>query len=274
MNLFLRVAKGKQAGKLIPIKEMLFMIGSDSSCQLRSRLDGILPQHCAIRSDDRKVFILNLGDGQVTVNDEPLSSGEEWRLHRQDRLAVGPLEFVVQFNEAEVPRRDTEDWALKALDIDADKEDQEYVNIFGEVREVEPDTAAATAEAILAKLKEERGIVKGRLRVSGESGTLVIRFNDPHLVEPGEIALIKKELLDNVSGEALRVLLDFKSVRRISAVATKELIYDLRGRVRRQGGALAVCRLHPDLLPILTALQTKKPIPYFNDKRQAISASW
>ena len=274
MKLFLRVANGKQAGRLIEIRGQLFMIGSHSSCQLRSRLAGILPQHCAIRHDDRKVFVLNLGDGQVSVNDEPLSPGQEWPLHRQDRLAVGPLEFLVQFNETEVPRRDTEDWALKALDIDANKEEEESLDAFGEVREVEPGTPAATAEAILAKLKAERGLVKGRLRVSGESGTLVIRFNDPHLVEEGEIALLKKELLANVTGEGLRVLLDFKSVRRISSAATKELIYDLGRWVRGRGGSLAVCRLHPDLLPILKALEAKSSIPYFKEKRPAISAPW
>ena len=83
----------------------MFLIGSKDVCQLRSKLPGIAEEHCALVTRDRKVFIRDLDSGQPTrLNGAIIPPGQEWPLHAGDRLAVGPMEFVVQFHEKELSK--------------------------------------------------------------------------------------------------------------------------------------------------------------------------
>src|SRR5437868_6108340 len=122
MKFYLIVAKGKKQGLPIPIDVDLFTIGSGKMCQLRTKVDGIAEQQCALMVRERKIFIRDLGsDHSTLVNGNVMPPSEEWPLHAGDRLEVGPLEFLVQFNEMTLNKRDMEEWALKCLDVDSDK---------------------------------------------------------------------------------------------------------------------------------------------------------
>ena len=99
----------------------------------------------------------------------------------------------------------------------------------------------------------------------------MVRLNDAYLVEEAEVALIKKELLAALLHPNLRVLLDFKKVRRMSSVAA-EMIHDLHRHLESKGRKLALCRLHPELQSILKTLHI--PLPQFRDKTSALAANW
>src|SRR5262249_41637360 len=117
VKFYLIVAKGRHQGMPIPIEIDLFLLGSDGVCQLRSALAGIGPQHCALVNRGRKVFVRDLGSGEPTCgNFEEMPQNAEWPLHAGDRLAVGPLEFMIQFREKPLSQCDLEEWALKCLD--------------------------------------------------------------------------------------------------------------------------------------------------------------
>ncbi len=284
-KLYLIVAKGKQKGLPIPIKVDLFLVGSDTSCQLRSKLPGIGTQHCALVMRDKKVFVRDLDNGKTLVNDELIPPGEEWPVHAGDRLEVGPLEFMVQFNEKMLSRKDAEEWALKSLDreaarSDAAKEGEEHIeDESGEVRAAPPppppDTAAAAAAEILDKLSAQRGVIKGRLRVNDHEDIRILRFNDSQLVEVSEIVFIRKELLSHLEGRnaTRRVLIDFKNVIRMSSAAG-EMLTEVRRRIQGSGGALALCRVRPDLQLILEALGFMAAIPHFPKKEVALTERW
>lgn len=271
-KLFLIVASGKHQGMPIPIKIDLFLIGSEPMCQLRSRLAGIGGQHCAVVARDRKVFVRDLDSGQPTlVNGELVPPGDEWPLHAKDRLVIGPLEFLIQFREKALSQRDLEEWALNCLDSADSNKPLETLNEEIEQRSLKAVNAAEAAEAILDRLMVKRGVVKGRLRIALDSGVTVCRFNDVYLVDESEIALVKKELTDNLGRPNLRVLLDFKNVRRMSSAGV-DMIRELFGWLRPWGSTLALCRMRADIQRVLHTLGI--PIPHFGDKKVALLERW
>ena len=118
-----------------------------------------------------------------------------------------------------------------------------------------------------------RGLVCGRLRIGRENGVMMVKFNDVSLVEEAEIALVRKELHENLSRPNLRVLLDCKNVKRMSTTAV-QMVDELYGWLRPWGSSLALCRVRPELQDILHVLRLKHSIPHFPDKQSALAARW
>jgi anti-anti-sigma regulatory factor len=276
LKLYLIVVKGKQQGLPIQIKHDLFLMGSEPVCQLRSQLPGIGGQHCALVNREGKVFVRDLGSGQdTTINGDLLPAGEEWAVHAGDRLQFGPLEFMIQFSEKQLSQRDTEEWALKCLDVveEEDEEDEKEAGDEVEALKRRPTTASAAAASIFDKLNAKKGVLKGRLRIAVEGGITIMRFNDVYLVEEAEIAMIKKELFTNFKKITKRVLLDFKNVQRMSSAAAL-MLADAYSALYKQGSRLGICNLRPELEPMLETLDILKPIKKFTSKPVAIEASW
>jgi hypothetical protein len=276
MKVFLIVAKGKHQGMPIPITVDLFLIGSAKECQLRSNLPGIGAQHCALIRREKKIFVRDLHSGEPTmVNGKLLGPGEEWPLHKGDHLEAGPFEFVLQFNEKALSQRDLEEWALRSLDqsSERDKEremlDDEALGVAARKKQ-DPSKAAA---AILETLQARRGLVKGRLRIGREGRTTTVRINDIYLVDEGEIALIKRELYENLNQANLRVLLDFKNVKRMSTVAVL-MIDEIFTWLGPWGSTMALCRVRPEVQEIMKDLTLRNRIPVFPDKASAMAARW
>lgn len=273
MKLFLIVAKGKQQGQPIRIDSELFMMGSSKMCQLRSKLPGMGAEHCVITNRDRKVFVRDLGSGETTVvNGEVLPPDTEWPLHAGDRIEVGPLEFMVQFSEAALSQKDLEEWALKCLD-ENDRERDVVEDLELMARHEKALNAAKAAESILDRLSAQRGLVKGRLRISLEKGVTVVRINDAFLVDEAELALIEKEIRENLTKPNLRVLLDFKNVRRCSTKAV-QMIGELGPWLASWGSTYAVCRIRPELKDTLLALPQLQGVRVFSDKPVALDSKW
>lgn len=267
MKFYLIVAKGSKKGMPVPITVDLFLIGSDPICQLRARNLG--PKHCALVTRDGKVFVRDMGSGEPTlVNGEALTPGVEWPLHKGDRLAFGNLEFMIQFREKELSQKDLEEWAAKCLDVNSDR------SLFEEGADEfhKATTASAAAANIIDALTVQRGLVMGRLRIGRESGITNVRFNDTMLVEEGEIALIRKELGDQLNRPNLRVLLDFKNVKRMSTAGVA-MIRDFCRWLRPFGSTVAFCRIRSEMREIMDVFQMDA-IPYFHDKKSAFAADW
>ncbi|HEV3255856.1 MAG TPA: FHA domain-containing protein [Gemmataceae bacterium] len=273
MKLYLIVARGQRHGLPIQVKASLFLIGSERICQLQSNRAGVAPLHCAIVNRERKVFAQDLDSGEPTlVNGDRITPGAEWPLHKRDMLAVGPLEFMIQFSERELSQRDLEEWALKCLDVVSEEErEPEEDEVW--VRTQRLRNASEVAATILDKLQVRRGLIKGRLRVSLEGDLMTIRFNDRSLVEEAELALVKKDVYSNLTQPNLRVLLDFKMVRRMSSSAV-QMFNELSTWLLPWGSKLAMCRLRPELQSILRTFNLTSKVPLFSDKRTAAATRW
>jgi anti-anti-sigma regulatory factor len=269
MKFFLIVAKGKHKGMPIEIKVDLFMIGSAKMCQLRSQLDGIGREHCALVMRDRKVFIRDMNSGHVTVvNGSAMPPSQEWPIHAGDRLEVGPLEFVVQMREKALSQRDMEEWALKCLDVTT------IASPFEALEEEEvsrTSNAAQAAAAIIDRLQVQRGLVLGRLRIGIEQGVTHVRLTDTQMIDDAEIALVKKELCDNLGRNNLRILIDFKNVKRMSSAAAN-MFAEFYTWARNYGSTLAFCRLRPDMKAMLATMGLS--VPVFDNKSLALRERW
>jgi hypothetical protein len=273
MKFYLIVSRGKHQGMPIPITVDLFLVGTAKECQLRTRLQGVGAQHCAFVTREKKVFVRDLDSGESTVvNGSAMSPGEEWPLHKGDRIEVGPFEFIIQFREKPLSQRDLEEWALRCLDRSAEGKVTEEDDDEGEPA-FAPRTPAQAAASILDRLQARRGIVKGRLRIGREGLVTTVRFNDRYLVEEAEIGLVKKELYDNLNRPNLRVLLDFKNVTRMSTVAVM-MIDELCSRLRDYGSKVALCRIRPEIRDITRSLALSNKVPVFPDKPSALAGSW
>lgn len=275
MKFYLIVAKGKKQGLPVPIEVDLFVIGSAKSCQLRAVHDDIGEQHCALVMRDRKVFVRDLNSGHSTiVNGDSIPDSAEWPLHAGDLIQIGPLSFMIQFREKELSKKDLEEWALKCLDLDSSRKITAMDRLEAATSEAKKmDDASSAASAILDRLSAQRGIVKGRLRISRESGVTIVRVNDAFLVQEAELSLIKKELHDNLNRPNLKILLDMKNVRRMSSAAA-HMFGEMLTWLRPFGSKLAMARLRPDIEEMLRTFPATQRIPFFPDKAVALTGQW
>jgi anti-anti-sigma regulatory factor len=274
MKFYLIVAKGKKQGMPIPVEIDLFLIGSGPMCQLRAVHDDIGEQHCAIVTRGRKVFVSDLDSGHPTfVNGEVLAPGLEWPLHSRNILEVGPLKFMVQYREKSLSQRDLEEWALHCLDQHVERGKDFDRSESDEFHSEQYEAAASAAAAILDGLNAQRGVIKGRLRISREGGITVVRVNDVYLVEDAELALINHELHEHLDTPNQRVLVDMKNVKRMSSQAA-EMFANLRGWLRPKGTRMAICRLRPEFEGMLRAYPVTNDIQLFAEKPKALAAKW
>jgi len=267
MKFYLIVAKGPKQGMPIPINVDLFLLGSDPVCQLRSA--HLAPKHCAFVTREHKVFFHDFACGQATlINSDLVPPGEELPLHAGDLIDVGNLQFMIQWREPPLSRRDLEEWAAKCLDeINALELFDEDADEFRQ-----PTNASEVAHDIIEKLTAQKGMVMGRLRIGKESGVTTVRFNDTMLVEESEIALIHKELSHHLGRPNLRVLLDCKNIRRMSTSAVT-MLRDFHKWLKNFGSRMALCRMRSDVQSILPVFHADN-IPYFPDKRTAFLEQW
>lgn len=267
MKFYLIVARGAKQGLPIPIEVDLFLLGSDQVCQLRAK--HLAPKHCAIVTREKKVFIRDFNSGQPTlVNADLVPPDTEHPLHAGDRIEVGSLEFMIQYREAPLSRRDLEEWAAKCLD------EVNAIDLFDEEADEyhKATNASEAAQEIIDKLTAQKGFVMGRLRIGKENGITTVRFNDTMLVEQSEIALIHKELTHYLAKPNLRVLLDCKNVRRMSTSAVA-MLRDFCKWLGNFGSRTALCRIRPDVEDILVLFHADK-IPHFPDKKTALMEQW
>src|SRR5205085_1826990 len=124
----------------------------------------------------------------------------------------------------------------------------------------------------LDKLNAQRGIVRGRLRISREGNVTIVRINDTYLVDEAELALVSKELYDNLGLPNLTVLLDFKNVRRMSSTAAV-MFAELARTLRSRGSKIAVCRLRNEFRDMVASL-LGTTIPIYHDKNAALVGEW
>src|SRR5204862_4767516 len=108
--------------------------------------------------------------------------------------------------------------------------------------------------------------------VSIDNDVTIVRSNDAMMIDESEIALIKKELCDNLNKPNLRVLLDLKNTRRLSSAAVM-MLADFYRWLRPWGSTLAFCRIRPELESAMTMLHVEN-VPTFKDRKAAIAADW
>jgi anti-anti-sigma regulatory factor len=180
---------------------------------------------------------------------------------------------MVQYREKALSQRDLEEWALSCLDQNSERKREFERGEKDDFHSEQFEAAASAAAAILEGLNAQRGVVKGRLRISREGTITIVRVNDVYLVEDAELALIKHELHEHLDQPNLRVLIDMKNVKRMSSQAA-EMFSHLRTWLRPKGSRLAFCRLRPEFEQMLRAYPVSQDMPMFGEKPKALAAKW
>jgi anti-anti-sigma factor len=267
VSLYLIVSRGKLRGRVIPVEDNLFLIGADRVCQLRVKHRHVAGQHCALEQRSGKAFVRDLNSGRPTkVNGREVPPGGEWPVQPGDVLGVGPLQAVVQGRDAPLTGPEAEEWAAWILGkIEQGK---------GGKKPSKERGAAAAAAAMLRGLEEPSEEVRGRLQLTTEKGVTVAQLMAAELLEQGEIDLLRQEILEyHAVHRPARVLLDLGNVQRMSSLALSMLVI-LHRRLRAEGARLALCRIHPELQPIMNVMGVAKMVPCFPDRDAALAATW
>jgi len=101
MKISLVVAQGVHSGKVIPITTAQFLIGRDAHCNLRPASPAVSKQHCGIFLREDKVVVQDYGSTNGTLINGAQVVGE-CEINNDDKLKIGPLEFVIRI-EAGAP---------------------------------------------------------------------------------------------------------------------------------------------------------------------------
>ena len=104
---YLIVENGKHKGTKVPLPERDALVGRDEGSYLRLNSADVSRQHCVLKATGQGVFVRDLGSQNGTfVNDGRI--GAVTKLQHGDLLQIGPIRFVVQFEEAvqETPQDD------------------------------------------------------------------------------------------------------------------------------------------------------------------------
>lgn len=103
MKFSLVVNQGSQQGKVLPIARAEFSIGRDAKCNLRPASQHVSKKHCVFHIRGEQVYLEDCGSTNGTfVNEQPLKG--ECELHDGDRLKVGPLDFIIKLEPAQVEK--------------------------------------------------------------------------------------------------------------------------------------------------------------------------
>ena len=96
MKYVLVSARGRKQGLQIPIQGKVLVIGSSRKSQIRSVQEGVGHKHCALLLHKHKLYIQDMQSGHPTfVNGTTMAPGTKLALRAGDRVALGPMEFVI-----------------------------------------------------------------------------------------------------------------------------------------------------------------------------------
>jgi pSer/pThr/pTyr-binding forkhead associated (FHA) protein len=92
MHVRLKVLRGSNAGKEIPVPSPKCLIGRGDDCHLRPQVDAISRHHCEIITTENEVIVRDLKSRNGTFVNGDQVNGEAVLL-AGDTLRVGPIEF-------------------------------------------------------------------------------------------------------------------------------------------------------------------------------------
>jgi pSer/pThr/pTyr-binding forkhead associated (FHA) protein len=99
MHVRLKVLRGSNTGKEIPVTTPKCLIGRGDDCNLRPQVDAISRHHCVILTTENEVIVRDLKSRNGTfVNGEQVNG--EAVLLAGDTLRVGPIEFEVLLEQS------------------------------------------------------------------------------------------------------------------------------------------------------------------------------
>lgn len=106
MRLRIQVVHGKPYGHTISFDNGQFIFGRGPECDVRPNSDLVSRQHCLLSVGDGGATIRDLGSRNGTLVNGQLVT-EEQALADGDKLHLGPLVLLINFDDPERPFRDT-----------------------------------------------------------------------------------------------------------------------------------------------------------------------
>lgn len=88
----------------LKVKPGVSVIGRDSECVLRPKIDSVGGRHCAITCTETQAWVEDLGSSTGTrLNRELLQPGRKYLLNNKDRIRIGDFKFGIVIKEVDAP---------------------------------------------------------------------------------------------------------------------------------------------------------------------------
>jgi anti-anti-sigma factor len=258
---------GKWQGKTIPIIRFPFHIGRDPDCHLRPASPLVSKHHCTLLVRQGRAWVKDLGSTNGTfVNDQPVTA--EQPLQTGDWLRVGPLDFEVTVEAAAPVKR-------PAAQGTGQPSDEEAAALLLSLHDERP-LAAAEPEADLEEipLGQTATAIPALQPIAWEDldGVIAIHFTDRKILDEKKIQLIGDQLSSLLEQSGRRkFLLNLGTVRALSSALVDQLLLFDR-EVRRAGGRLVICQVHPLVAPVFRHTQSAKVLTLKRNTEEGIEA--
>lgn len=258
MSVRLKVVSGKPQGASISLHGKTFVIGRDSTCQLRPKHDSVGTRHCTLKLDGDAVAVEDLGsEGGTLLNGAKLRPSVPTPVYHGDRIQVGPLIFEFAIH--------TETPPFSAADLlDEEEEDQASVaaKIANRIIQRElgqgPDPMKAVGTHLHAVLVEGVPCVTIEISRIGEE----------------MLPILKRELSNLAERPSLtRLILDLRKVQRICPTSA-EVLLAFEKKLRTRGARLKLCEIGPEVMEVLGDRGVIDQIPVFLDCHDAVWSAW
>ena len=276
----LTVLAGFDKGKKLVIgSHGEFVIGRDSTCQVRLPAPSVSPRHCAMRSTGEGLFVRDLGSQAGTlVNDSPIQ--EETPLRPGDTLSIGPFRFELASPGTSVstgPSMPAESAAATAVEPAASSAAQRP----------EPPRAAAkprttvkpAASSVAQRAEPSRATAKRSGTEPARSlvkvyrrfwDVAVVRLNTPR-VETHNMQKVINDLMALVDEGDKKIVLNLADVEYMNVHILAQLL-KLKNKLSGAGGGLWLCSMPAALETIVVSAGLTKVLDISDSEQTAVDA--
>ncbi len=216
--------QGASKGKSVSIEGPRFVIGRDSTCNLRPGSPAVSRFHAAIERRGSRLFLRDLGSTNGTLFNGRILRDAEAEIRDKDKIQVGSLAFTVEVGGAPAPRAKVDDMVVSWL-----WNQDQGATLDGEEQETEDFSILDDFDGVLIPKHE---VIEGVVVVTPRSPELDLDRS----IDPLRAKL--QTLFEQ--GMPRRVVLNLAYVGHVSGRAIGVLVAH-HLKLDRAGGCLRIC---------------------------------
>jgi anti-anti-sigma factor len=173
----------------------------------------------------------------------------------------------------EVDRR-MEEWIASQLDLEDAVPNGTPRSAWYGLIEGLPGLRRPTKRPVVEKEPEAKLEGWERFQVAYKRGITLVRLVDSALVREPQIQEFACDILDLIEAGNHRIVLNFRSVERLASWVVVVVSQAQRACASRDGGALRVCALRPELAAVFRMAGVDARIAAFPDETAALESPW
>ncbi len=299
MEIKIVATTGQAQGQSVEIRAAKFFIGRHDNCQLRPDIPDFAGIHALIEQREMRVFLRDFGaEGGTGINDRVLHARES-EIHDGDLIQIGPMVLTLSMKPkgveppgmAHAPdgwpffqgtgHRDAPAPSKVGATVPPTHHSQptagpanqpraEPIAATSAVRPTAPGSAPAPHRPAPGKPGTHRA-----LTCTMVDDVLVATIVSPDLNQEESVSPFRYELRSILDEEETpnRMVIDLGNTRYLSSRAVGVILAHYQG-LERKGATMRVCRVSPEIKPVLDQMRLSMLIDIFPTVEEAVQTPW